>query len=253
MEAEAMLPRGKEYAPLRTYFKTLNKSDWTRHIYAYFEDEKGHRHSNAKLENLNRIVKEINGIGNGISWDRLKKKVLYGELSVRRTEPRFPRKKKLEAAKAMYMSMIDSNALVEDFVQPLLSGMPPQSEFLSDVKLPMTPEEEAAMQPSKESWECIFAIPAIASDKRLAFMDGMTLDEKIRAVESNSNIFTLIEHHLEHYIRSDGDGDVDFETQEIIHPLTFDEWDAHEDFYMAILKEDAKALERYDACEGEEK
>ena len=58
--------------------------------------------------------------------------------------------------------------------------------------------------------------------------------------------------HLERYIRSDGAGDEDSEKQEIIHPLTFDEWDAHEDFYMAILKEDAKALERYDAGEGEE-
>ena len=253
VEAEAMLPRGKEYAPLRTYFKTLNKSDWTRHIYAYFEDEKGHRHSNAKLENLNRIVKEINGIGNGMSWDRLKKKVLYGELSVRRTEPRFSRKKKLEAAKTMYMSMIGSNVLLDDEVQPLLPGMPPQSEFLSDVKLPMAPEEEADMQPSKEDWECIFAIPAIADDKSLAFMDGMTLDEKIHAVESNSNIRVIIALHLEGYIRSGAAGDEEYsEKQEIIHPLTFDEWNAHEDFYMAILKEDAKALERYDAGEGEE-
>ena len=54
-------------------------------------------------------------------------------------------------------------------------------------------------------------------------------------------------------IRSDGAGDEEYsEKQEIILPLTFDDWDAHEDFYMAILKEDAKALERYDAGEGEE-
>ena len=153
----------------------------------------------------------------------------------------------------MYMSMIGSNVLLDDEVQPLLPGMPPQSEFLSDVKLPMAPEEEADMQPSKEDWECIFAIPAIADDKSLAFMDGMTLDEKIHAVESNSNIRVIIALHLEGYIRSGAAGDEEYsEKQEIIHPLTFDDWDAHGDFYMAILKEDAKALERYDAGEGEE-
>ena len=99
----------------------------------------------------------------------------------------------------------------------------------------------------------IFAIPAIADDKSLAFMDGMTLDEKIHAVESNSNIRVSIALHLEGYIRSGAAGDEEYsEKQEIIHPLTFDDWNAHEDFYMAILKEDAKALERYDAGEGEE-
>lgn len=251
--AEKMLPHVKEYRPLDAYFERLNNSLWTRHIYSYFEDPKGHRHSNAKLERLNHIVKQLNGLGNNMTWPRLQKKVVYGDLSVRRPEPKHTRKKKLEAAKTMYMSMIGSNVLLDDEVQPLLPGMPPQSEFLSDVKLPMAPEEEADMQPSKEYWECIFYIPAIANDKRLAFMDGMTLDEKIHAVESNSNISAIIAIHLERYIRSDGAGDEEYsEKQEIIHPLTFDDWDAHEDFYMGILKEDAKALERYDAGEGEE-
>ena len=62
----------------------------------------------------------------------------------------------------------------------------------------------------------------------------------------------IIAVHLERYIRSGAAGDEDSGNQEIIRPLTFDDWDAHEDFYMAILKEDAKALERYDAGEGEE-
>ena len=81
----------------------------------------------------------------------------------------------------------------------------------------------------------------------------MTLDEKIHAVESNSNIRVIIALHLEGYIRSDAAGDEEYsEKQEIIHPLTFDDWNAHDELYMSILREDAKALERYDAGEGEE-
>lgn len=39
-------------------------------------------------------------------------------------------------------------------------------------------------------------------------------------------------------------------TQGILRPFTFDDWNAHEEFYMSILREDAKILERYDAGKG---
>ena len=38
--------------------------------------------------------------------------------------------------------------------------------------------------------------------------------------------------------------------QGILRPFPFDDWNAHEEFYMSILREDAKILERYDAGKG---
>ena len=81
-------------------------------------------------------------------------------------------------------------------------------------------------------------------------MSNMTLDEKIQAVENNSNIAGIISYHLENYIRSDGAGDDDVESQGILRPFTFDDWNAHEEFYMSILREDAKILEQYDVGKG---
>ncbi len=249
-DAEKMLPHTKEYRPLTTYFERLNKSLWTRHIYSYFEDAKGHRHSNAKLERLNHIVKQLNNLGNNMTWARLQKKVVYGDLSVRRPMPRSARKKTVAAAKIIYMSMIDSNVLFEREVPSRLPGLPPTTIFVPDALYPLTPSEEAAIQPIKEVWESIFAIPAIANDERFAFMSNMTLDEKIQAVENNSNIAGIISYHLENYIRSDGAGDDDVESQGILRPFTFDDWNAHEEFYMSILREDAKILEQYDVGKG---
>lgn len=76
------------------------------------------------------------------------------------------------------------------------------------------------------------------------------LPHLLLAVENNPNIAGIISYHLENYIRSDGAGDDDIETQGILRPFTFDDWNAHEEFYMSILREDAKILERYDAGKG---
>lgn len=40
------------------------------------------------------------------------------------------------------------------------------------------------------------------------------------------------------------------DTRNLLRPFTFDDWNAHEEFYMSILREDAKILERYDAGKG---
>ena len=77
---EAQIHSGKTYRPLKTYFNTLNHSDWTPWIYEYFNDPPGKRYSNAAMEEFNRDVKEINRTAKGLTPEVLRYKVLFGDI-----------------------------------------------------------------------------------------------------------------------------------------------------------------------------
>ena len=79
-DIEQEIPRDKKYRPLKTYFKTLNHSDWTDYIYDYFSDPVGKRYSNAAMEEFNREVKDINRNAKGLTLAVLRYKVLFGNI-----------------------------------------------------------------------------------------------------------------------------------------------------------------------------
>lgn len=79
-QVEAEIPKGKIYAPLHTYFKTLNHSEWTECIYNYFLDPKGMRYSNGGMERFNETIKDINRMGKGVSKDVLIGKLLAKQI-----------------------------------------------------------------------------------------------------------------------------------------------------------------------------
>lgn len=66
--------------PMRIFFKTLFKGDFSPHIFEYFNDPVGQRYTNAKLENMNKIVKEVNAAARGLSLQVLIAKIVYGNL-----------------------------------------------------------------------------------------------------------------------------------------------------------------------------
>lgn len=68
------------YKPLRTFFNTLLTGTFSPHIFEYFNDPVGQRYTNAKLENMNKLVKEVNAAGRGLSLDVLVSKIIYGNL-----------------------------------------------------------------------------------------------------------------------------------------------------------------------------
>ena len=69
-----------------TYFKTLDESTFSEHIYNYFLFPRGERYSNAALENFNRYLKAYVDKTHGVSERVLEYTVLFGKLS-RRTIP----------------------------------------------------------------------------------------------------------------------------------------------------------------------
>lgn len=87
--AEKDIPKGREFSPLRTYFKTLNRSDWTPYIYDYFTEPVGLRYTNAALEGINSFIKDVNRASRGLTWEVLHDKILFGETSVKRRAKRF--------------------------------------------------------------------------------------------------------------------------------------------------------------------
>lgn len=90
---EAEIPKTRIYRPLRTYIKTLNdeKSGWKDYIFDYFTEPKGHRYSNAAMEEFNRDVKEINRIAKGVTPEVLLYKTLFGDVVYRKKEKHLTR------------------------------------------------------------------------------------------------------------------------------------------------------------------
>ena len=70
---EAAIPSGPKFRPYKQVAKTVKK--WHKEIFNYFDCG---RVTNAVTESMNSIIKKINRMGNGYSFDVLRAKVLYG-------------------------------------------------------------------------------------------------------------------------------------------------------------------------------
>ena len=70
---EAAIPSGPKFKPYKQVAKTVRK--WHKEIFNYFDCG---RVTNAVTESMNGIIKKINRMGNGYSFDVLRAKVLYG-------------------------------------------------------------------------------------------------------------------------------------------------------------------------------
>lgn len=250
--------RGKSgiYAPLKKYFDTLNDSEWTPHIYAYFEDpisspayfdkdtgelispilrdkagvpkpRLNKRYSNAKLEGFNKIVKEINAASRGLSWEELKAKLLLGDLSIRHRPRSYKREKK--AAVALCMPLVKS--------------------YLENFDFPHR------ITPRRNDWEAIFSIPVVqtALQKNWShYSSDLDTEELIELVESNGNFRGALQGLLSNEDRiyasilddDDADGYNEPYGPPIIQPLRFSDWEENKDKYLAMIASDVQFLDR---------
>ena len=212
LKAREMLPSGAAYKPLRTFFKTLLGDDWGPHIFAYFDDPIGKRHSNAKLESLNRIIKEINNASRGLRFPELKKKLLYGGLSVKH------RKKKKSIKE-------DCETLV-CFEKLYCEGLKPYSALPTGALKSVLRED--------------FFEPHL---KRLG-LSGLSTEAQVQCVLKNNNLFGAILMIVEDNFESISDTSHDIEKNKVIMPLSFSDWEEHKAEYLAMVASDVEFLER---------
>lgn len=238
--AESMLPKGDPiYAPLRTYFTTLNHSDWTPHIYAYFDDPiddptvplpdgtiPKKRFSNAKVENFNMMAKEMNAASRGLMWDDFCGKVLYGNLKVKSRPKRYTR---AENSMALMLSTLDKAISYMD-------------GFTSHRPAPNIPA------PSYIEWESIFSVPAVQLKLMQWGFHSMKSIELVGLLQQNDNIRGALlgllrgkETILSSLPPSDT-GDDPEETIEVVQPLRFSDWAKNKDEYLRIINADTEFL-----------
>ncbi len=212
LKAREMLPSGAAYKPLRTFFKTLLGDDWGPHIFAYFDDPIGKRHSNAKLESLNRIIKEINNASRGLRFPELKKKLLYGGLSVKH------RKKK--------KSIKEDCETLACFEKLYCEGLKPYSALPTGALKSVLRED--------------FFEPHL---KRLG-LSGLSTEAQVQCVLKNNNLFGAILMIVEDNFESISDTSHDIEKNKVIMPLSFSDWEEHKAEYLAMVASDVEFLER---------
>ena len=207
---QSKIPSGKIYRPLRTYFKTLNSEEWSKHIYEYFNDPKEHRYSNAALENINSHIKDINRMCRSLTWDILRLKVLYGDISVRKHKKRWTFKQKTAV-----------------------------TEFLSCVM----DRREVTCIPSTDVFEYIFGNAAFRHTSLGKVFAGQPIERCIHMLLHNDNMAGALLAFIwknPHFAEPEAD---DIEEVGIIHPLYLYDWNENARQYLAILDADAKLLE----------
>lgn len=67
------IPPGKEYDDFRAFGRTLN--NWMPEVLNYFKY--GKQYTNAATEGVNALIKQLNGVGRGYSFEILRAKALY--------------------------------------------------------------------------------------------------------------------------------------------------------------------------------
>jgi transposase len=74
---------------IQSAFEPLTKAftNWEQEIFAYFD----HRITNAYTESLNSLIRVINRLGRGYSFDALRAKILFSEGIAKQRKPKYQR------------------------------------------------------------------------------------------------------------------------------------------------------------------
>ena len=212
----SVVPKKKERKALETYFTTLDDSEWTKHIYSYFDDPRGYRWSNAKVELFNSLVKEINAGSRGMTWEMLKNKLLYGDLSVKHRKSTRSLKKDPWMAFLMCMS---------------------QASSLPDITTTTL---------SHEVWMSLVRTEEMSSFLATYDLDDLTYEQKISFLKQNNNIQALLVEFAQSVIDKENVSEQENDSiEEVILPLRLDDWYTNEEQYRAILKADAEFLHQF--------
>lgn len=249
-EVKKTIPEGPIYKPLRTYFKTLESDEWSRYIYAYFDDPIDDptkplpegatplkRYTNAKLEGFNKIVKEINAAARGLSWEELKAKILYGDLAVKHRPRRFKRVKDPSACPTKMMAKRCIDALIDSFCA--------YGDLYVHTSL-------------RDDWNTFLSLPKVQIKmKSWGRYGAMSADELIEEMKRNNNlqgaIYSMLQNQddlLMGLVDSDEDVTVDeyagdeCEEYTVIRPLRFSDWEANKEKYLSIIASDVKFLDK---------